>query len=241
MLPLTTNVTSYTVPPPIVNTAVPGTSVAHVPYDNVAPSVSSAQVDNNARGNNSARPQAAETPAPLPQLASESSLAGLSYASSSAAAALPAQATFIAQLMGQDTSPATQVVLVEYEKMLSLSNVKYKPSDAAKPQAQPSGLFNRILQEEKAPAPTAQQVDSEPAHTLQVAAAYAAPTPEIRAVARPNKTPVAAVDSPPSEGEALEPAAYVAPPPPRAVIAYAATATRIASFEPSAEATAAIA
>src|SRR5690348_10236021 len=107
MLPVVPNVTNYTLPTPIVNTTVPGTAVAHVPYDNVAPSVSSPQVDNNARGNSSAANLPSAPPAPSAELPA---LTLYSPVLTEAATGFNpgAQATFIAQLAGQDTSPETQ-------------------------------------------------------------------------------------------------------------------------------------
>ncbi|MDE3038675.1 MAG: hypothetical protein KGJ21_09545, partial [Pseudomonadota bacterium] len=63
-----------------------------------------------------------------------------------------AQATFLAQLIGQDITipPETAGILVQYEKLDAYSQVKYKPSNAQKPQAAPSNVFSRILQEEHA-------------------------------------------------------------------------------------------
>lgn len=147
-------------PPPVINTMLPGATIAHVPYDNVAPSVSNAEVNNNASNNNT------PPPAPAPEAASSLSVeeAFSNYLSGSAAPVLNinAQATFLAQLIGQDITvpPETAGLMVQYEKLDAFSNVKYKPSNAQKPETAPSGAFSRLLQAEPAapaapPAPAA--------------------------------------------------------------------------------------
>ena len=149
MLPLASVYSTNPIQTPLVNTALPGSAVTHVPYDNVAPSVSNAQVENNTKGNSEISSAAASEPP-----ASENAAASAAAAAGDAAnLGTIAQATFLAQLASQDSSPATQVILVEYEKLVSISSIKYKPSNAQKPEAGPSNAFSRLLQEENtAPA-----------------------------------------------------------------------------------------
>jgi len=228
MLPVVPNLSSYTLPTPIVNTTVPGTAITHVPYDNVAPSVSSASVDNNARGNSNSAPAptappVAEAPpaqvTPLPSV-----LTGVPSGLN-----ISAQATFIAQLAGQDTSPETQVILVQYEKMVANSNVKYAPSEAFRPQAEPSSVFGRMMQSEKAPTLAAQQAAAQ-THSVEIATINAVAAVDPRPAARSAKAQANATET--SNEPADEPApvaTYSAPPPPRAIASYQATATRVAS------------
>lgn len=153
MLPVTA-ASAITTPPPIVNTTIPGTNEVHAPPTTVAPSFSTAQLDNNARGNTTtSRPQADVAPQST-GLSAPSPNVGVPP-SASEKYTLGAQTNFLAQLIGQDITPSVQGVLVQYEKLVNIGNVKYKPSDAMKPQAQPSNLFSQILQQdtpEQAPA-----------------------------------------------------------------------------------------
>ncbi len=133
---------------PIVNTMLPGATILHVPVDNVAPPVSNAQVHNNSRGNGgSAKPQGESAPIVLTGTNVTFALAQGDPANIAPAA----PATFIAQLISQGV-PITGLLL-EYEKLISFSNVKYKPSNAHKPPPPPAGVFGRILQQEKTAAP----------------------------------------------------------------------------------------
>lgn len=247
MLPVTPNVTSYTLPPPIVNTTVPGTSVAHVPYDNVAPSVSSAQIDNNTRGNSNAPAQSA--PPPPPALTTETTgYTPLASFTSAPAAGLGAQATFIAQLAGQDLSPESKGVLVEYEKMVANSNVKYMPSEAFKPQMEVNSLFGRILQNEKAQQSQAQQIQQAQTQAQAseiTAVSNSAPVVEARPVARSAKPQANAVEaeaeSTSNDSAPASEVTYVAPPTPRYITAYQSTATRVEHFQGSVDPTTEIA
>lgn len=153
MMPVITNTAIYTSATPLVSTAVPGSAIARVPYDNVAPSVSNAQIENNARGNSGgavAEAEAAAASAPQENISA-------SLPASSQSLNASAQAAFVAQLAAQDMSPEGQTALAEYEKMVVYSDVKYKPSNATKPAPMPSGVFGRIMQEERvAPRVTVQ-------------------------------------------------------------------------------------
>ena len=132
---------------PLVNTSVLGSQTTRVLADNVAPSVSNAQVDNNARGNGGAF--ASSTPPA--QTPSDSSAPFNLTASAQNAPSVSTPSAFLAQLLAQSSSSdssITQSILVGYERLVSISNVKYKPSNALKPSDDLSGVFGRILQQE---------------------------------------------------------------------------------------------
>ena len=225
MLAIATNISAYTIQPPLVNTTTPGTSVVHVPYDNVAPSVSGSQVDNNTKGNGSVPTPAQEQASP----AADTSAASLSSAANNASNALntSTQATFIAQLAAQDSSPETHIILLQYEKLVEISNVKYKPSNAFKPSSDLAGVFGNLVAHSKAP------VKSVP------------PQPEISTVQKAApQTPIAETSAPPVSTDtnlntdisvnntAPEPQPAAAPPvvtpQPQAVNAYIASLARVA-------------
>lgn len=165
MLPLS-NISNYSqIQVPLVNTAVPGSAVTHVPYDTVAPSVSNAQVDNNASPNN------VQTTAPQPtaqQVAGNGANPSSASIGQQQSQNTGLQTAFLTQLLAQDNSPETQTILVQYEKLVALGNVKYKPSNAFKPE-EPSSLFGQILhQEQSAPVEAAPvEVHAEPVETVQ--------------------------------------------------------------------------
>lgn len=164
---------------PLINTALPGAAVVHVPYDNVAPSVSSGEVNNNARDNSGGILPAEEEAAAI----TEGNYAATRLPAGDAANIAPAgQATFIAQLLSQGTPISG--VLLEYEKLISFSYVKYKPSNAAKPAPPPAGIFGRILQEEKAAPPRVQaRTEAPPAAVEKVDIPAAPPAKDIAAAA----------------------------------------------------------
>ncbi len=148
---------------PLVNTSVLGSQTTRVLADNVAPSVSNAQVDNNARGNGGAF---TSSPSPA-QTAPDSSAQFNLTASAQNAPSVNTPSAFLAQLLAQSNSSdnsITQSILVGYEQLVSISNVKYKPSNALKPSDDLSGVFGRILQQEQpAQSPEAQIVAPSPA------------------------------------------------------------------------------
>ena len=134
-------------PPALTATALPNSIALRVPYDNVAPSVSSTQLDNNASSNNSQLPKTT-----APQLsAAEESIAekfNISVNSNFPSLTANAQTTFFTKLASGDISTETHGLFLQYEKLLSYANVKYKPSNAGKP-VEPIGIFGAILQQEK--------------------------------------------------------------------------------------------
>jgi hypothetical protein len=127
----------------LVATALPNAIALRAPADNVPPSVSSPELSNNARGNR-ATGSKTQTPQnislPLiseePQIATNDNVAR--YTSN-------AQTAFLAQLAGGELSPEVSGIFLQYEKLLSYANVKYKPSNAGKP-VDSVGIFKTLLQ-----------------------------------------------------------------------------------------------
>jgi hypothetical protein len=138
---------------------MPGSDAARVPYDNVAPTVSNVQIDNNARGNNTYASAIAAN-----ALAETGSNFELGSPSMRSGSPLGMPTAFLAQLLGQSLSAEmdsiTQSLLVEYEKLVFLSNVKYKPSNAFKPPPAPLSIFDGVLRETR--AQNRESVASEP-------------------------------------------------------------------------------
>lgn len=131
--------------PTLVATTLPNSIALRVPSDNVAPSISSAQLDNNASGNRFALAKNDPSLAVLTNPRAEifSSITN----SNSAPITANAQTAFLAQLAGGDISSETQSIFLQYEKLLNYANVKYKPSNAGKP-VEPVGIFKNILKSE---------------------------------------------------------------------------------------------
>jgi hypothetical protein len=149
MIPVNISTSPLQTSPPLVNTTTPGTNETRVPPTAVAPSVSSPQIDTNARGNNSLLARK-EAPAAAPSSPSVSFTATAGVPQPAQTYTLGAQVNFLAQLIGQDTSAPTQRVLVEYEKLANIAGVKYKPSNAGKPEASvTSSLFDEFLLNER--------------------------------------------------------------------------------------------
>jgi hypothetical protein len=131
----------------LVATALPNSIALRVPYYNIAPSVSSAKLDNNASNNNTAALKTNH----LQLSALENNAAtkfSLNINSNSISFTANAQTTFLTQLASGDISPETNGIFLQYEKLLSYADVKYKPSNAGKPAA-PTNLFKTLLQQEK--------------------------------------------------------------------------------------------
>jgi hypothetical protein len=230
MLPVTTT-SAYTTPPPLVNTTTPGTTVVHVPPDTVAPSFSSPQVDTNARGNNAGLPASQPPPQPQSQLSADASAFPTLTGSNAQKFTLGAQANFIAQLIGQDITPSVQGILVQYEKLVNIGNVKYKPSDAFKPQAEPSSLFGKLLQADAQPArqftPVLQAFSPE---ALPEQAIAATPLADVQAARANSKTAAQSLSETIAEEDAahaLESTPASQPAPRSAISAYVNTASRV--------------
>lgn len=152
MFPALVNVTNIApVPTALVATPLPDSAALRVPFDVAPPPVSSAQVNNNARGNNSYI--AVENGPGLPVPVANPDAGPASRAAAIASA--PVSATFLAQLIAQNVPTALQGtfngLLSEYEKIVANSFIKFKPSFASLPQAQPSNSFESLLKQQ-APA-----------------------------------------------------------------------------------------
>ena len=154
----------------LVNTSVPGSIALRPPADSVAPSVSSAVIDNNARGNSTVLSSTVPGEAPAADIAEpfSSLLSG-----GSADGIASAQTNFFAQLIGQGGGEDAHALLVVYEKLVEIAQVRYKPSNADLPAPEPSGVYGRILQQEKQQVRTPLPADVLP----QARPAQAAQTP----------------------------------------------------------------
>lgn len=175
MLPVNNALPPVPIAPPVVSPVATASAATIVPSA-IAPSFSIVPAGDNARGNSAL----AGSPAPTAQ-------ALTSAPAPSTAPALPSPSfslgstNFLAQLIGQDLSPSAQTVLIEYEKLVYLSSIKYKPSDAMRPQAQPGDVFSRLVNEkriiESNPVAYAAQI-AEDGASLSSIVASAAPQPQ---------------------------------------------------------------
>lgn len=137
-----------TIPQPVtlVSTALPNSIALRVPYDNVSPSVSSAELNNNASGNRTNLPKTEagfQTSPAQPEIENIASQKTYPSASNNSV-----QTNFLAQLAAGDISSEVRGIFAQYEKLVSFANVKYKPSNAGKP-VDPVGIFKTLLQIEK--------------------------------------------------------------------------------------------
>jgi|GEM_PF-5872028 len=139
----------------LVATQIPNSIALRVPPDNVSPSVSSAQLDNNASGNNMVSSLKSISPSLQIPVQVASASIDSSFAGGSSSVLSAGQAGFLAQLASGEVSPVVHGIFVQYEKLMSYGTVKYKPSDAGKPTA-PASLFSAILTSEQ-PAAAVQQ------------------------------------------------------------------------------------
>lgn len=123
----------------LVATQISGSIALHVPPDNVAPSVSISQFDNNARRSGGGYQPLSSGGGVL-----QVPLASANYVetgkSNGGYSDISASVGFLAQLASGEISPEVRGVFAQYEKLINYGNVKYKPSDAGKPAA-PAGLF----------------------------------------------------------------------------------------------------
>jgi hypothetical protein len=147
MMPVVNSLTTYTTPPTLVGAALPGNNTLRVNADNVPPPVSNVGISNNTKGGNAAVPVAASTQTST-SAATSFMLSPFIYTTPTSLSA-GAQTTFFTQLMGQDGGSATGNMLAEYEAMLAMSQVKYKPSNANLPEPEPASIFGRILVEQQ--------------------------------------------------------------------------------------------
>lgn len=145
MLPIAPSVVNINpIQTPLINTVLPGSDAVRVPYDSVAPSVSNAEIKNNTNGNgNTATGSGANVSANAESFATFPNFINPQNLQSSA------QSTFLTQLLAQESaSPQAQIILVQYEKLVALATVKYKPSNALKPSVEPAGVFGKLLKQQ---------------------------------------------------------------------------------------------
>lgn len=133
--------------PTLVATALPNSNALRPPYDNVTPSVSSAKLDDNASGNRVLLLKNENIPPSIPANAQAEKFA-IAQSSNSTSFAADAQTAFLTQLASGDISPEVYGIFVQYDKLVSYANVKYKPSNAGKP-VEPVTLFSTLIQMEK--------------------------------------------------------------------------------------------
>lgn len=131
----------------LVATPLPNSIALRTPYDNVSPSVSSSQLDNNARTNRDFLPKEN-----VPQTVTINSVAenfsATAPSTNSPSYTANAQTSFLVQLAAGDISPEVRGLFAQYDKLVNYANVKYKPSNAGKP-VDPISLFKTLLQMEK--------------------------------------------------------------------------------------------
>jgi hypothetical protein len=226
MLPVVASTNTFSFQTPLVNTALPGDAVARVPFDTVAPSPAGVELRNNTQGsgggvNPSAQAQVAAGQAAAPD-AQEGASQFIAQLQRNIATSLGngVQATFVAQLAAQDITPEVRGILTQYEKLVANANVKYKPSNAAKPEAAPAGVFGRLLQAQPPPSQIALgQIALAQAATDAVEAAPS-PLARIEKNDKPEPGPqeAAGTDAPPERLDL------------RAINAYASSAGRVAGF-----------
>lgn len=204
MLPVSSSVTIPLPSQTLVATPLPDNNTLRVPVDNVAPPVSNAQINNNARGNSSeasAQAEGGSLSVPVSQN-SASPIFVPSGASSSSA-----NSSFIAQLVSQEVpqnlQSELQGTLAAYEKLAAISYVKYKPSNAALPQAEPTGVFGRLLQQTRSEPVVpleheAPVVQSQPsvAENIQTQANSASVAPAVSVQVETQTQPVATIQLP---------------------------------------------
>jgi hypothetical protein len=154
MIPVVATITTPTpTAPSLVATPLPESFAARVPYTDVPPSVSSVQINNNARGNGSyvAIEGVPQYAVPVAEGdAADGAIGGI------VSSKIPA--TFLAQIIGQGVPPAMQSalsnVLAAYDQLVFNGFVKYRPSNATLPPPAPASVFGKLLaQEQPAPQP----------------------------------------------------------------------------------------
>ena len=237
MLPSIASTNTFNPSTPVVNTTIPGTNVERVLPQAIAPSVSSADIRNNTQGNNAVTLSAEEQVVAndntsTTQETSSNFLTQLQSAQSVLSNS-GVQATFVAQLAAQDSSPQTQVILVQYEKIIKNGSAKAAPASEPPSQDAPSSLFGRLLQSDKptAPVPVIQPPvasNQQPVEAIQqsvVEAHYSTRTGKSTSTNNGN-------DESNSEDNAnvagVDATGSITP---QAIHAYAATASRIANIK----------
>lgn len=123
---------------------------------------------------------ALEKPAATPPAAASQPGFQVPARAAEAAGGSSVSSSFLAQLIGQGGAQ-TQAILAEYEKLVAFGNVRYKPSNAFKPAADPVGVFGKLLRD-------ASQIPDEPVPAaeesiiLETPLVETAPEPELPAV-----------------------------------------------------------
>lgn len=141
------NTINIPAPATLVATPLPNSIALRAPYDNVSPSVSSSQLDNNARGNRNYLPKENVQQTIVANTSVESFSAGSSQTNLPSYSA-NAQTSFLTQLAAGDISAEVRGLFAQYDKLVSYANVKYKPSNAGKP-TEPISMFKTLLQLEQ--------------------------------------------------------------------------------------------
>lgn len=222
-------------PPPVSTVPAPVAATQAVVPTAVTPTISIASSSNNARGNNGllgigASTAGAPPPASQPAPASNARAAAILQANG-----LTTSDTngFLAQLISQDLSPESRSVLVQYEKLVYFSTIKYKPSDAQKPEAVPADLFSRIVNEKRSQSPTAgalaSRILAESADSEGAAVSIATQTASTPQSSRPRPTLAQEIEAEESALAAIldsTPAPAVAAAP-AALVAYISSANRV--------------
>lgn len=131
----------------LVATPLPNSIALRPPYDNVSPSVSSSQLDNNARGNRNSSSKENAPQTVIVNSASEN-FSTITSSTNSPSYTANAQTSFLTQLAAGDISAEVRGLFAQYDKLVSFANVKYKPSNAGKP-VDPIAIFKTLLQLEK--------------------------------------------------------------------------------------------
>ncbi len=130
----------------LVATPLPNSIAMRAPYDNIMPSISSSELNNNASNKNGSSQQRIQQPTIQIPVSNNQEIFSVNNTNSTPPITT-AQTIFLAQLASGDISPEIRTIFAQYDKLVSYSNVKYKPSNAGKP-SEPSGMFSNFLKEE---------------------------------------------------------------------------------------------
>jgi len=142
MFPMTPNVpqlVSLAPQPAFTAIAAPEPSIGRLPFAFISATTAAPELHNNAHGG-----QLASTAGGLPSMAATIA-AGAGGAAPLASGPLSFPTLFLAQMLGQDFGPEAQNIIIDYEKLMRFSAVKYKPSDALLPKSDPAGQFSDLL------------------------------------------------------------------------------------------------
>lgn len=152
--------------PSLVNTAIPENIAQRVPYDNVAPPVSSPRTEPDAKNNPQFFSLPLSTSTPNTSVTSAQTIEGrpLSGAPIGTPATLIAQ--FISQPVPQQTSQQLRSLLDQYEKQIASNQTKEAPANIVRIDAGPAGAFSKLLgQPVKSPGKNS---DNTPRHVSDI-------------------------------------------------------------------------